>query len=164
MEERNRKHAASDCGVIRQKAKFSLTLHDHLSAFYGAWWLPLTGELISMSGFEAYGHLGPVVKTKRLEVREGVSQVWPAPQVLQWVASLAHAVRFLHINGMLHRNIKLSNIYMYPRGGNATGQWLLKLGDMGSRVGWRFDRAVLEVVVLVAVLVSFAMYICKFAW
>jgi len=65
-----------------------------------------------------------VICTNKIEFQKNVSKLMPENQLLDWFVQMALAIKHIHDNKILHRDLKTQNIFM-------TSNQEIKIGDFG---------------------------------
>ncbi|CAD7957946.1 unnamed protein product [Amoebophrya sp. A25] len=102
-----------------------------LSEFYGFFRTP--NEIISFAAFEPARDLALWLKLHRREVRDlGIPRLEWA-EISTWMCQVTHGLAWLHYNGLTHRNVKPSNVFLERVAETKDKEsYKLKLGDWGS--------------------------------
>jgi NIMA (never in mitosis gene a)-related kinase len=61
---------------------------------------------------------------KKIEFQKKISKLMPETQLLDWFVQMALAIKHIHDNKILHRDLKTQNIFM-------TSSGEIKIGDFG---------------------------------
>ena len=109
--------------ALNEVTVLSRLSHPNITRFYGAWRTP--EALHILMEYADGGTLADAIRTRADASRDRATpSLFEEEMVLEWFVQVATALRFMHAQSIMHRDLKAANVFLTSRN-------IVKVGDFG---------------------------------